>query len=115
MKIIEVNIDYKVIGERIKLARKRKGMTQEQGSELLNIAPAYLSRIERGSSKVSLRRLMQISKAFDIPIAELITGSSPENEQYLDKELYEVLKKCTPEKQRLIYNIAKTISGLKIK
>ena len=31
--------------------------------------------------------------------------------KYLDKELYNILINCTPDKQKLIYNIAKIVSG----
>lgn len=35
---------------------------------------------------------------------------SSDSSNYLDKEFAELLKNCSPEKQKLIYNIAKTIA-----
>lgn len=107
-----VDIDYTLIGKRIKQARIKKKLSQEDLSELLNISVTYMSRIERGSSPINLKRLAQISNILNIPIEQLITGTVPYSEQYLDKDLYEILIKCTPEKQKLVYNIAKIVSGV---
>ena len=38
----------KLLGEKIKRLRKNRGLTQEQFSEMINIAPRNLSRIEVG-------------------------------------------------------------------
>lgn len=108
-----MEIDYKIIGERIREARRRRGWSQERLSEEIDVATAYISRIERGSSQVNLKRLAQISKALGTSLEYLIGGTITDAPNYLDKELYETLLTCTPAKQRLIYNIAKIVSGAK--
>ena len=107
-----MEIDYKLIGQRIKEARKRKEWSQEKLSEEVDVAVPYISRIERGH-QVSLKRLAQISKALDVTLEYLVSGTATQSPNYLDKELYETLITCTPAKQRLIYNIAKIVSGAK--
>ena len=104
-----MGIDYKIIGERIRNERKKKGLTQEKLSEEIDVTIAFLSRVERGKSRINLNRLAQISTVLDIPIEKLITGTTVTSNNYLDKELYNILSKCTPEKQRLIYSIAKMV------
>ena len=96
-------IDYSVIGERLKKARKDKGLTQEELAEKLDISIAFLSRVERGNAKVNLKRLTQIG--------EILTGVSSKSQNYLDAEFAELLKNCSPEKQKLIYDIAKVIAN----
>lgn len=108
-----MDIDFKIIGKRIRSAREKKSLSQERLSEKLDVTVAFLSRVERGKSEVNLKRLSQIANVLDVPLEELITGTSPQNSNYLDKDLYEILIKCTPEKQKLIYNIAKIVSGVK--
>jgi len=108
---IHMEIDYKVIGERIREARKKKGWSQERFSEEIDVAVAYVSRIERGSSQVNLNRLAQISKVLDTSIEYFIKGVITDSPDYLDKELYNTLLNCSPEKQRLIYNIARIVSN----
>ena len=102
-------IDYSVIGERLKKARKEKHLTQEQLSEEIDVSIAFLSRIERGNSHINLPRLNQICTLLDVSEAYILNGASNDSKDYLDKDFAELLKNCPPEKQKLIYNIAKTI------
>lgn len=103
-------IDYKVIGERLKKARKEKHLTQEELSEKMDISIAFLSRIERGSSHINLKRLSQICNILGITEGEILNGVSSKSTKYLDSEFANLLKNCSAEKQRLIYDIAKVIS-----
>ena len=52
-----VELDYCSIGQRIKIARIKKGMTQETVSDLIDITPGHMSNIETGKTKVSLPTL----------------------------------------------------------
>ena len=113
MEIIKANIDYKIIGERIKEERKKKGLSQEKLGERIDVATVYISRIEKGSAQVNLKRLSQIAIALDVPIEKFIIGTTEENKNYLNKEFQEILSNCTVDKQKLIYNIAKIVSGIK--
>lgn len=103
-------IDYNVIGERIKKARKDKHLTQEQLAEKIDVSIAFLSRIERGSSQINLKRLSQICGILEITEGEILNGTSSKSTKYLDYEFANLLKNCSSEKQRLIYDIAKVIS-----
>ncbi len=107
-----MEIDYKVIGQRIKEARRKKGWSQERLSEEIGVAVPYVSRLERGY-QINLKRLAQISTALDVKLEYLITGVVIKGKNYLDRELYQTIIQCTPEKQRLIYNIAKIVSNAK--
>ena len=109
-----MTIDYGIIGERIREERKRQGITQEELSYELDISVVFLSRIERGTAKVNLGRLAQISDFLNVPLEKLITGTSVYSENYLEKDLYNIIVQCTPTKQRLIYNIAKIVLDSKI-
>ena len=111
MKIIEANIDYKLIGERIKEARKNAGLSQEKLAEMIDVTTVYISRVERGG-QINLKRLSQISIALSVPIERLLNGTTMESKNYLNKEFQELLSQCTKDKQRLIYNIAKIVSGI---
>lgn len=102
-------VDYNVIGQRLKQARLSKNMTQEDLAEQLEISVAFLSRVERGNSHINLKRLTQVCKLLDVDEGYILNGVSSTSENYLSKEFSELLKKCTPEKQRLIYDIAQVI------
>lgn len=103
-------LDYNIIGSRIKQARLAKNYTQEDLAEKIDISVAFLSRVERGNSHINLKRLDQICNLLDVSEAYILNGASNNSQNYLDKEFAELLKKCSPEKQKMIYNVAKTIA-----
>lgn len=103
-------IDYSVIGSRIKQARLAKNMTQEDLADKIDISVAFLSRVERGNSHINLKRLNQLCSLLDVSEGYLLNGASSSSENYLDKEFTDLIKSVSPEKQKLIYNVAKTIA-----
>lgn len=102
-------IDYKLIGLRIRKARNNKGLTQEQLAEKLDVSIAFLSRVERGSTEINLKRLSQICGLLDVTEGEILNGSSDTSKDYLNNDFLILLKNCPPEKLKLIYDIAKVI------
>ena len=103
-------LDYAVIGQRIKKARLAKNYTQELLAEKVDISVAFLSRVERGSSHINLKRLSQLCTLLDVSEGYLLNGASSDSINYLTKEFSDLIKHCNPEKQRLIYNVAKAIA-----
>lgn len=103
-------LDYNIIGERLKKARIDKDMTQEKLAEKLDVSVAFLSRIERGSSHINLKRLTQICDILGVTEGDILNGVSSNSSNYLTSEFNDILNSVSPEKQRLIYKIAKTIS-----
>lgn len=106
-------LDYSIIGSRLKQARLAKNLTQEDLSEQIDISVAFLSRVERGNSHINLKRLSQICSILEVSEGYILSGSYSNSENYLTKEFSELLKKCSPDKQKLIYNIAKIIAETK--
>ena len=104
-----MELDYHVIGERLRKARLEKNYTQEYLAEKMNVSVAFLSRIERGSSHINLKRLTEICKLLEISEGEVLNGSVTNPETYLISEFNLLFKGCPPEKLKLIYNIAKLI------
>ena len=102
-------LDYTVIGQRIKQARLAKNLTQEDLAEKVDISVAFLSRVERGNSHINLKRLNQICNLLEVSEGYVLNGASSNSENYLNKEFAELLKGCSGEKQKLIYNVAKAI------
>ena len=103
-------LDYSVIGQRIKKARTDKKLTQEKLAEKLDVSIAFLSRIERGNSHISLKRLNQVCEVLDVTEGSILNGVSDNSKNYLSTEFNELLTNASPEKQKLIYRVAKIIS-----
>lgn len=104
-------LDYNIIGQRIKQARLAKNLTQEELAEQIDISVAFLSRVERGNSHINLKRLNQICRLLNVSEGYILNGVASTSENYLTREFSDLLKSCTPEKQRLIYDVAKVIAG----
>ena len=88
-------IDYNIVGERIKKARLDKKLTQEKIAEQLDVSVAFLSRVERGSSHINLKRLNQLCSILDVTEGYILSGSSDNSKNYLDEDFKNLLEKCT--------------------
>ena len=56
---------------KLKLARERKGLTQEELANKINISRAYLSHIESGNHGPSLKVAVKIAKELGMKVEEL--------------------------------------------
>lgn len=103
-------VDYAIIGSRLKNARIESGLTQQELAEKINVSIAFISRIERGSSHINLKRLSEICSILGTSEGSILNGVSDSNVEYLYSEFNDLLKKCSPEKQKLIYKVSKLIA-----
>lgn len=62
---MQINIDYKKIGQRIKKARMERGLNQSELGELLGCSNNHVCHVEIGQTKVSLGMLMKLSVILD--------------------------------------------------
>jgi transcriptional regulator with XRE-family HTH domain len=72
--------------ERLRLIRVSKGMSQENVAKSLDITVGAYSKIERGVTKLSLNRLGDLAKIFDIDLNDFIRYINGESET-LDRKL----------------------------
>lgn len=104
-----MGLDYSIIGKRIKVARNKKGYTQEYLAEKLEVSVAVLSRIERGNYKINLTRLNQICEILGVTEGEILNETSSSSKNYLNQDFYALIKNCPSEKIKLIYDITRII------
>ena len=62
------------IRERIKRIRFEKGYTQDNMADMLNISQNAYHKIEKGYSRIDLRKFIDIANILEIEISELING-----------------------------------------
>ncbi|CAH0265894.1 LexA repressor [Peribacillus sp. Bi96] len=63
------------IGERIKMFRKERKMTQEDLAKILKVAPTAVSAWESGRNKPLMDKLSMMSTCFEVPLSHLIEGT----------------------------------------
>ncbi len=61
-----------LVGKRIRILRKQKGLSQEQVADSLHISQSAYARIENGESHSWSNYIEQISRLFEIQPEELI-------------------------------------------
>jgi transcriptional regulator with XRE-family HTH domain len=66
-----------LLGERIRSARKAKGLTQEELAHESEIDRSYIGGVERGERNLSFDKLCEIAKALDCDVAALTEGIPP--------------------------------------
>ena len=64
------------IGKRISQLRKRQGLTQEKFAEVIDISIKHISAVERGTSSLSLEKLIDAAQHLDCTMDYLILGQA---------------------------------------
>ncbi len=61
-------------GERVRMARQKKGVSQEAFADLAGFHRTYISAIERGRRNPSLVNLVRIAEALGLDASALVKG-----------------------------------------
>ena len=101
-------INYKEMGQRIKAKRKKVGLTQEKLSELVEVAPSYISEIERGTSICSLAVIVKIANVLELNLDNLVLGINAMN---ADATFKEILRNIPQEDHKLYMDLCVSIAG----
>ncbi len=59
------------LGERVRMLRRQRGLTQEALAEALDLSVAYVSLIERGGRNPPFTTVVAIARALDVPVTEV--------------------------------------------
>ena len=86
---------FSTISRNIKIQRSRHGYTQEKLAEMLGISTQYLSQLERGESKPSLKLLVAVSHSLGCPLYSLIPETFQVQVPGID-EVVSKLRSCNP-------------------
>lgn len=70
------NLDHRQLGERLKDARKARGLTQESVATKLDILRTTLVAIEKGERRVTPGELIEMAKMYGRPVSEFVSKRS---------------------------------------
>lgn len=101
----------KEVGERIKRLRKKRGLTQEQLAELVDISPRNLSNIEQGISFPKPETLEKFMDSLDTTTQELFANEHIKDNSALINGIYCYINKVKDNQKvlELIYKILRDI------
>ena len=92
-------MNQKAIGRRIKAAREKKGMTQEQLAEWVELSPMHVSVIERGVKLPKLETLINIANVLDVSADVLLQDVVKNQTKLYSSEASELIRKLPRDDQ----------------
>ena len=112
-----MELNYALIGERIKKIRKSQKITQDKLSEMAGISPQHLSQIESAKTKLSLPALINICNALNVTTDRVLCDVlTADTSQQIKSDIAEVFKDCTDDEVYLMLSVAESLKrSLKMK
>lgn len=104
-----MDINFLKLGERIKAYRIKQGLTQERLAEKVGVNETYISRVETGSAKPSLKLLFNLSVALETTMDNLIIDSKLKEDNPIDQSIEEMLLMCNETEKIMIKGLIATV------
>ena len=101
-----MELDYKAIGKRIKIARIKADLTQEMLAEKFELSPTHLSNIETGTTRVSLATIVSIANGLDITVDDILCDNVVKARVQFEEDIAEILDDCDEYEIRMIKDMA---------
>ena len=98
-------LNFNIIGSRIRERRNSLGRTQDYLANYLDVDASHISNIEHGRSKVSLTALVGISNALDCSIDYFLYAEYEDSAIPADNEIMKKLSTCNSETKEKISGI----------
>jgi len=102
-------LDFAMIGQRIKELRTEKKLTQEYLANVTGVNVSHISNIETGKVKISLTLLVNICNALDVTMDYLLENEYHTPTTSIEKELFHVIQDMPKSKLNTLLAIAKVL------
>ena len=106
-----MELDYKAIGKRIKIARIKADLTQERLAEMVEISPTHMSNVETGTTRVSLSAIVSLANALSVTVDDLLCDSVIKAKVQFEKDIASILSDCDEYEVRMIKDMAQALKG----
>ena len=63
----------KKIGQNFRVERTKQALSQEKFAELADVHTNYIGKVERGEQNLTIKSLVELSNALNIPIEKILT------------------------------------------
>lgn len=100
---------YKAIGKRIKIARIKADLTQERLAEMVEISPTHMSNIETGTTRVSLTAIVSLANALSVTVDDLLCDSVVKSKVQFKKDIAGILADCDEYEIRMVKDMAQAL------
>ena len=101
--------DYKAIGKSVQKRRTAKKISQAELAKKISVTSPHISNIERGKTKVSLPTLMEIARALNTTLDDLVCDSLPEAKDVILGDFSDTLRSCSNQELGIISDVTKAL------
>lgn len=98
-------LNYKMIGQRIRAERNKKGWPQAELAFRAEMTSAHLSHIETAQTKLALPTIVRIANALSVSVDDLLCDSMEQVKVVYDKKIAEELEDCDPVELQAVLEI----------
>ena len=104
-----MELDYKALGKRIKIARINADMTQDRLSTMLEMSPSHMSNIETGSTRISLTALVSIANALGVTVDDLLYDRIVHARPQLERDIQQIVDSCDDYELRVVKDVTQSV------
>ena len=104
-----MNMDFSNIGKRLQETRIQNKISQKEMAEKLGISTSYIHQLENGKVNAEFEKFVRVCDFLNVSVYEVLNEKNENIMRYMDKELYELIIKCSIEKQKFIYHMVKLL------
>ena len=109
----KMELNYQLIGKRIKEIRRQKSLTQEKLAEICGLSPSYISYIESAKKKKpSLESLVKLANNLGVTVDTFLNGYQKNDANEYESALMRLIKDCNSREKQMIFKIAASMKEI---
>ncbi|WP_029470821.1 helix-turn-helix domain-containing protein [Blautia producta] len=98
-------LDFEIIGKRLREVRLSKGFTQEYVANKVDVNTSHISNIENNRVKVSLSALVNICNALETTVDYVLNNQYADSDSVLNQNILNELQNCDEDMKERILKI----------
>ena len=102
-----MQINYILLGQRIRAFRTKKGITQMELAERIDRSAAYMSYVETAYKSCSLDTLVMVANELNVSTDDLLIDSITNTIKASNHEFTAILSDCSDYEMRVLLDIVK--------
>lgn len=102
-------MDYKSVGQRIKKERIRKGLTQAQLAESIEVSCAFIGQLERGERGLTVGTLIALSNYLGVTTDYLLMNDLNAPQNAVSEQIRQIVANKPVMQQQMIFDMLQTM------
>ena len=105
-----IMVDLSSVGNRIKIARENKKLTQEELAAMVDLSPTHISVIERGVKSPKLETFVRIANALDVSADYLLVDVVENSTKGISCELYDYVSNLSKKEREKVLTVVRVMT-----